>query len=103
MLIQRLEREEDPITLARRYMPGTDIVVAEGFTKHPIPKIEVYRRDAHAEPHYTSTHPSADHWFAMVTDHETTEYPFPTFQFSDTEWLVALSTLAWDKAMIIEG
>ncbi len=101
-LIQRLEEEEDPTTLARRYMLGTDIVIAEGFTKHPIPKIEVYRRDAHAEPHYASTHPNADQWFAMVTDHKTTGYPFPTFHLSDTAWLVTLSKLAWGKAMIIE-
>ena len=101
-LIQRLEEEEDPMTLARRYMLGTDIVIAEGFTKHPIPKIEVYRRKAHDEPHYASTNPNADQWFAMVTDDETTEYPFPTFQLSDTAWLVTLSKLAWGKAMIIE-
>ncbi len=62
----------------------------------------IVRRKAHAEPHYASTHPNADQWFAMVTDRRTTEYPFPTFQFSDTAWLVTLSKLAWDKAMIIE-
>ena len=39
----------------------------------------------------------------MVTDQVDVDYPFPTFRFSDTSWLVNLSKMAWDKAMIIEG
>lgn len=102
ILFQRLEEETDPISLAREYMKGTDIVLAEGFTKHPVPRVEVFRRAAHAEPHYDASHPQAEQWFAIVTDDETLEYPFPTFRFSDTAWLVTLSKLAWSKAMIVD-
>jgi molybdopterin-guanine dinucleotide biosynthesis protein MobB len=102
VLIQRLEEEDDPISLARQYMKGTDLVLAEGFTKHPVPKVEVFRQAAHDAPHYHASHPQAEQWFAMVTDHEATEYPFPTFRFSDTAWLVTLSKLAWSKAMIVD-
>ncbi len=103
VLFQQLDEEADPVTLARQYMSGTDIVIAEGFTRHPVPKIEVFRRKEHDEPHYSPSHPNAEYWFAMVTDHVAVDYPFPTFQFSDTSWWVNLSKMAWDKAMIIEG
>ncbi len=102
VMIQRLEEEADPITLARQYMSGTDIVIAEGFTSHPIPKIEVFRRQEHDEPHFYPAHPHAAHWIAMVTDHSAIDYPFPAFQFSDTAWLVTLSKMARSKAMIVE-
>lgn len=103
VLFQQLDEEADPVTLARQYMSGTDIVLAEGFTTHSIPKIEVFRREEHDEPHYSPSHPNAEHWFAMVTDHVAVDYPFPTFRFSDTSWFVNLSKMAWNKAMIIEG
>ncbi len=103
VLFQQLDEEADPVTLARQYMSGTDIVLAEGFTTHSVPKIEVFRREEHDEPRYSPSHPNAEHWFAMVTDHPALDYPFPTFQFTDTSWLVTLSKMAWNKAMIIEG
>jgi molybdopterin-guanine dinucleotide biosynthesis protein MobB len=102
VMFQRLEEETDPVTLARQYMRGTDIVIAEGFTRHPIPKIEVFRRAEHDEPHFNPSHPQAGQWIAMVSDYEAIDYPFPTFRFSDTAWLVTLSKLARSKAMVIE-
>ncbi len=103
VLFQRLEQESDPITLVQQFMRGTDIVIAEGFTKHAVPKIEVFRRGEHDRPHYDPSRPNASDWFAMVTDEESPEFPFPAFRFSDTAWLVTLSRVAWKKALLIEG
>ncbi|HMJ58087.1 MAG TPA: molybdopterin-guanine dinucleotide biosynthesis protein B, partial [Gemmatimonadales bacterium] len=68
VLFERTQQESDPITLARRYLTGADIVLAEGFKKAPLPKIEVYRRVAGPKPIFDpEKHDPAD-WVAMVTD-----------------------------------
>ena len=103
VLFQRLEEASDPVSLTREFFRGTDIVIAEGFTKHSVPKIEVFRDSQHDQPHYDPSRPNADDWFAMVTDDRTREFPFPAFQFSDTAWLVTLASMAWDRAMLIGG
>ena len=102
VLFQRLETETDPVALSRQYMRGVDLVIAEGFTSATIPKIEVFRSKAHDLPHYNPSRPNAENWIAMVTDHHSEEFPFPSFRFTDTSWLVNISALAWDHAMLIE-
>ena len=42
ILFERADGEPDPIALAREHLGASDIVLAEGFTQSPIPKIEVY-------------------------------------------------------------
>ena len=103
VFFQRIEQESDPVSLVREFFNGIDIVIAEGFTKHSVPKIEVFRSSEHDQPHYDPSRQNADDWFAMITDDRRRELPFPTFQFSDTAWLVTLAAMAWDRAMIIDG
>lgn len=103
VLFQRLQEESDPVTLSREFMQGTDIVIAEGFTSHTVPKIEVFRPSEHERPHYDPSRPNASDWFAMVTDDQVGEFPFPVFRFSDTAWLVTISSMAWSNAMVIES
>ena len=79
-----------------------DIVIAEGFTNHTVPKIEVFRPSEHERPHYDPSRPNAGDWFAMVTDDRIGEFPFPVFRFSDTAWLVTISSMAWENAMPID-
>src|SRR5258706_6376454 len=50
VLFERTREESDPVTLARRYLSGADIVLVEGFKRVPLPKIEVYRRVAGPPP-----------------------------------------------------
>jgi molybdopterin-guanine dinucleotide biosynthesis protein MobB len=101
VLFERTQQESDPITLARRYLTGADIVLAEGFKKAPLPKIEVYRRVAGPKPIFDpEQHDPAD-WVAMVTDDADLRAPFPVFRFSDTSWLVTVANLAWDRAKIL--
>lgn len=101
VLFERTDHEEDPVTLARRYLEGADIILVEGFSAHPLPKIEVFRRACGDQPIYDPAREDADQWVAMITDHPSFRAPFPVFRFTDTSWLVALANLAWDRARIL--
>lgn len=101
VLWEKTENEGDPVSLARRYLHGADIVLVEGFKGAPLPKIEVYRLAAGAEPLFDpKVHNPAD-WVAIVTDSPAYRAEFPVFHFSDTAWLVTLANLAWDRAKIL--
>lgn len=97
VLFERAERPADPVELVRHFLDA-DIVIAEGFTQHPIPKIEVHRSSKHAEPLYRPGAAGSEHWIAVLTDDPRLELPIPVFRFDDTHWLVALANLSWDKA-----
>lgn len=101
VLFERTETGGDPIMLARRYLDGADIVLAEGFSAYPLPKIEVFRTACGDQPIYDPSRDNADQWVAVITDSSTFRAPFPVFRFSDTSWLVSLATLAWDRARIL--
>ena len=67
VLFERTPDDYDPIALARRYLPEADIVLAEGFKRAPIPKIEVFRPDIAATPIYDPASSEAKwEWRSMV-------------------------------------
>lgn len=101
VLFEHTQGEADPITLARRYLDGADIVLVEGFKRAPLPKIEVYRLAAGPEPLFDPAVHDPNDWIALVTDNTNYRAPFPVFRFSDTAWLVTLANLAWDRAKIL--
>ena len=101
VLFERTTEESDPVTLARQYLTGADIVLVEGFKRAPLPKIEVYRRAAGPQPVFDPAVHDPAQWIAMVTDDRALRAPFPVFRFSDTAWLVTLASLAWDRAAIL--
>lgn len=101
VLFERTTEESDPVTLARQYLTGADIVLVEGFKRAPLPKIEVYRRAAGPQPVFDPAVHDPAQWIAMVTDDRALRAPFPVFRFSDTAWLVTLANLAWDRAAIL--
>ena len=82
-------------------MDGADIVIVEGFSGFPIPKIEVYRLACGDQPLFDSSQHDPSDWVAMVTDNPKYRGPFPVFRFTDTAWLVTLANLAWDRAKIL--
>jgi len=101
IVFERTAQEADPVTLARRYLDGADIVVVEGFTQAPLPKIEVHRLACGDRPIFDpAAHDPAD-WVALLTDDASYRAPFPVFRFSDTSWLVTVANLAWDGAKIL--
>lgn len=100
LLIERTQAESDPLALARRYLEGADIVLAEGFSSHPLPKIEVHRRQC-GLPVFDATRHDATEWVAMLSDDATYRAPFPVFRFSDTSWLMTLANMAWDRAKVL--
>ena len=101
VLFEHTESESNPITLARQYLAGADIVLVEGFKRAPLPKIEVYRKVAGPRPVFDpAVHDPAD-WVAIVTYDPGLRAPFPVFRFNDTAWLVTIASLAWDRAKIL--
>ena len=100
VLFERTAEAGDPIALTQAYLADADIVLCEGFTAAPLPKIEVSRRVA-GPPIWKEGTAAARQWIAMLTDDQSFRADFPVFRFSDTSWLVTLGNLAWDRARIL--
>ena len=92
-LVMRWAEELGPEQIAERYMGDADVVVCEGFKASALPKVEVFRRAAHAEPLYDAASPRAAHYLAIVTDADDLAPPVPTFYLSRPDWLDALADL----------
>jgi molybdopterin-guanine dinucleotide biosynthesis protein B len=99
VLFERTAEEADPVTLARRYMADVAIVLVEGFSTAPLPKIEVFRSSEHKAPLYSPDRADAERWIAIVTDATNLRVPVPVIRFADTSWLSTLAALAWDRAL----
>lgn len=102
VLFERTDAPADPLDLVRMYFHDEDVVLLEGYTDSPVPKIEVFRGEIHESPHWSPDRANADKWFAMLVDDARIDVPFPKFRFSDTSWLVALSAMAWDNALVVD-
>ncbi len=101
VIFERRPDDTDPVTLAKQYFDGADIVLVEGFRAAQIPKIEVFRRAASDTPLFDPSLPGAAQWIAIVTDDEKFDAPCPVLRFRDTMWLQLLANLAWDRAKVI--
>lgn len=92
-LIVRWSDEEGPEAIAERHMGDADIVVCEGFKRSSLPKIEVFRRAAHAAPLYDPADPAARHYLAIVSDAPFPDAGVPVILFDDPAWLDAVASL----------
>jgi len=101
-LIERWGEELGPEEIAERYMSDADVVICEGFRRSALPKIEVFRRAAHAAPLYTTDSPQARHYVAVVTDVDDLRLDIPVIPFSRPDWLAALATLV-EREIIRRG
>ena len=101
VLFERTPDDYDPVGLARRYLDGADIVLAEGFRAAPIPKIEVYRPSVAAPSLIEAAGPDAGQWAAVVTDDPSFRAACVVLRFGDTNWLVNLAAVAWEAALEI--
>jgi molybdopterin-guanine dinucleotide biosynthesis adapter protein len=102
VLFDRAPDEYDPAALARRYLGEADIVLAEGFKRAPIPKIEVFRSSVAPAPIYDAGSPDAASWAAIVTDDLAFEASPKVIHFQDTMWLQLLATLALEHALALD-
>jgi molybdopterin-guanine dinucleotide biosynthesis protein MobB len=100
VLFERTPDDYDPIGLARRYLDGADIILAEGFSRAPLPKVEVFRGAVAAAPIYAGGE-HTDQWKAIVTDRPDFRAECPVLRFQDTMWLQLLANLAWDGALLL--
>jgi molybdopterin-guanine dinucleotide biosynthesis protein B len=101
VLFERTPDDYDPIGLARRYLSGADIVIAEGFSRSTLPKIEVFRPSVAPTPLYDAADPRSREWLAIVTDDHSFRAACPVLRFGDTAWLSTLSSLVWSGAFEI--
>jgi molybdopterin-guanine dinucleotide biosynthesis protein MobB len=100
VLLERAPDDQDPVALARRYLDGADIVLVEGFTAAPIPKIEVFRTAVARTPIFDARSEAAGQWLAIVTDGDF-DADCRVLRFQDTMWLQFLANIGWDGARII--
>jgi molybdopterin-guanine dinucleotide biosynthesis protein B len=90
-LVMRWGEELGPEAIAERYMADADVVVCEGFKDSALPKIEIWRREAHPEPLLSPGSPRAERYIAMVTDGPAPQAPCPVFRLDDPRWLDGLA------------
>jgi molybdopterin-guanine dinucleotide biosynthesis protein MobB len=102
VLFERTPDSYDPIGLARQYMHGADIVLAEGYKSSALPKIEVFRRAASSTPIYDPAATNAGQWVAVVTDDPDFRADCHVLRFHDTIWLQLLANLAWDRSLLLD-
>lgn len=101
VLFHRVVDSYDPIGLAREHLSSAEIVLAEGFKRAPLPKIEVFRPSVSPEPLYDPSLPSAVQWAAIVTDDPLYEPACRVVRFQDTMWLQLLAGVALERAIPI--
>lgn len=92
-LVMRWDRELAPEEIVARHLSDADLVLCEGFKASEIPKVEIYRREAHDSPLWTSQLPNAATWRAMVADAPVDGFGGIRFALDQDEetWLHALA------------
>jgi molybdopterin-guanine dinucleotide biosynthesis protein B len=90
-LVERWSDELGPEVVAARHMADAALVVCEGFTRSALPKIEIFRREAHQKPIWDPESEAASTWRAVVTDADDFRAPLPIFQLSNPRWLDELA------------
>ena len=90
-VVMRWETELAPQDVAERYMSDADLVLCEGFKTSTIPKIEIFRTQAHPRSLVGEGEIDAATLLAMVTDDAPSGLSVPTFSLADDGWLTRLA------------
>jgi molybdopterin-guanine dinucleotide biosynthesis protein B len=101
VLFERAADDYDPVGLARRYMNEADIVLAEGFSRSSMPRIEVWRHGVTSPPLF-SDHADPALWLGVVTDQPGLSAPCPVFDLSHADWALHAAEAAWAGATEVE-
>lgn len=67
--------EEGVETLVERFLSDADVVLAEGYKRAPLPRVEINRKAAHPRPIYDPARLSSATVLALVTDLDESELP----------------------------
>lgn len=89
--------EPDLGVIVARFLNDADVVVAEGYKAGVAPKIEVFRRAAHAEPIYAADHPMAESFLAIATDVADFAADVPVFSLDAPDLVARLADLVEDR------
>jgi molybdopterin-guanine dinucleotide biosynthesis protein B len=98
-LVARWAEELGPEEIAERYMSDADVVLCEGFKRSSLPKVEVFRRAAHATPLLDPGSADAARYVAVVTDvapdadNHMTEGVKHVLRFEDERWVERLADI----------
>lgn len=98
-LVMRWNEELSAEEVAERYMSDADIVLCEGFKQSALPRIEVFRRAAHAESLYGGSEQGSARYLAVVTDVPALQFPIPVISLDDSQWLEQLAILVEREIM----
>ena len=79
--------------VVRRFLADAEIVVVEGYKGATVPKIEVHRPSAHADPLYRPDAPGAELYLAMVTDALDLQLPIPVLDINAPDLSESLADL----------
>jgi molybdopterin-guanine dinucleotide biosynthesis adapter protein len=85
--------EQELETLVAEHLSDADVVVAEGFKASSVPRIEVFRRSAHEQPHYGSDATKDGLYLAVLTDVRDFDASVPVFDVDDPERFRILADL----------
>ncbi|MXW19022.1 MAG: molybdopterin-guanine dinucleotide biosynthesis protein B [Gemmatimonadetes bacterium] len=80
--------------LLTRHLTDAEIVVAEGFRKAAIPKVEIYREEVQPEPVLDPEHARAAGAIAAVTDRPELPWSVPVFDPDDADTPARVADLA---------
>jgi molybdopterin-guanine dinucleotide biosynthesis protein MobB len=91
-LVSRWSEELGPEAIAERYMSDADVVLCEGFKASSLQRVEIFRREVHAEPLFDPHSAQAARYVAIVTDSAAFRAPVPVISLAQPDWLAALAT-----------
>lgn len=91
--------EPDLDEVVRRFVSDADIVVVEGYKGATVPKIEVHRPSAHANPLYRPDVPGAELYLAMVTDALDLQLPIPVLDINASDLSESLADLVESRVL----
>lgn len=98
-LVVRWNEELSAEDVAERYMSDADIIVCEGFKQSMLPRIEIFRKAAHAESLYGGSEQGSARYLAVVTDVPSLRLPVPVILLDDSPWLGQLADLVEREIM----
>ena len=86
-LVSRWEEELTPETIVDRYLSDADLVLAEGFKRSALPKLEVARRAVFPRSLWEEGSLPADTCLAMVSDAVIPGFTGRSFSLEAPDWI----------------